>query len=500
MEIPQRQALRLGASRLTFLLCLTAELLSFLTFYHPWLMAPVFTALALGAAVLAMTDLRRIFVVSAAEAVIGSHGRLFTLTLGGFSLSIRMVLFALLFIGWTIHAARGRSRILHFRHVEIAGPLLFLIAAVTLGMLRGVSRGAPLGDVFSDANGYAFLLYIPIGLDLFADRASFSRLTRVLAGALAWLSIKCLLLLYFFSHDFGPVLKDIFKWQRTYRLSEVTHLSGGAVRVFAASELFLIPAVFLGVLLAWRFRRRAILWWSVLVTAAFLLSLSRSFWMGALVSAALMLPVFARLEIVPLRELGRLLKVALTSIVLGGMLLAALAFFPAPKPLQSASAWGAYGGRFTDASDAAVSSRWNMLAPLRAAIAKSPVLGSGFGAVISYQSDDPRIHDLYPGGRVTTGAIEWQYLEIWMKMGILGLLAIVWLWWRTGLFFWKTMKTAQGSDRLLASGLMLSFLAFVIANVFTPYVNHPLGWIYLALLIVGMRVSGEHETPERESV
>jgi len=498
MEIPAGKTLSLGAMRIAFLLCMAAELLSFLTFYHPQLKLPLFIALSLGAAVLALTDLRQLFAAAAAEAVIGSHGRLFAVTLGGFPLSIRMVLFALLVVGWTVHAARGCSRILHFRHAEVTGPLLLLIAAVTLGVLRGLSQGASFGDIFADANGYAFLLYIPIGLDLFADRSSFAWLTRVLAGALAWLAVKSLALLYLFSHDFGPFLKDLFTWQRTYRLSEMTRLSGGAVRIFAASDLFLIPAVFLGVLLAWQFRRRAILWWSALAAAAFLLSLSRSFWFGALLASAFMLPVFVRLEIVPLRAFGRLCGTAAMALALGGLLLAALVLFPAPKRLQDASAWSVYGGRLLDASDAAVSSRWNMLPPLSEAIAAAPVFGSGFGAVITYQSDDPRMHDLYPGGRVTTGAIEWQYLEIWLKMGLFGLLAVVWLWWRIGLFFWKTIKTARGSDRLLASGLMLSFLAFVAANIFTPYVNHPLGWIYLALLIVGLHVAGEHEPPDYE--
>ena len=409
-----------------------------------------------------------------------------------------MILFVLLVAGWTVHAARGCSRILHFRHAQVTGPLLLLTAAVTLGVMRGLSQGAGLGDIFADANGYAFLLMIPIGLDLFADRSSFAWLMRVLAGALAWLAAKSLLLLYLFSHDFGPFLSDVFAWQRTYRLSEITRLSAGAVRVFAASDLFLIPAVFLGVFLAWQFRRRTVLWWSALMAAAFLLSLSRSFWLGAALSAAFMLPIFVRLEIVPLRGLGRLLGTALAALALGGLVLAALVLFPAPKRLQDAAAWGVYGGRVLDASDASVSSRWNMLPPLSQAIAASPVLGQGFGAVITYQSDDPRMHDLYPGGRVTTGAIEWQYLEIWLKMGLFGLLAVVWLWWRIGLFFWKTIETARDADRLLASGLMLSFLAFVAANIFTPYVNHPLGWFYLALLIVGLHAAGEHQPPEHE--
>lgn len=492
MEDVERKTLKSGAPRLAFLLCLGAELLSFLTYFCPQIRLPVLLAFLIGAVALALIDLRGLFLAAVVEAVIGSHGRLFSADIHGFSLSIRMVLFAVLLVGWMVRAARGRSRILHVRHAEISAPLLLLIAALALAAVRGLSQGATPAAVFGDANGYAFIALIPIGLDLFADRAAFAGLIRTLAGALAWLAAKSLLLLYLFSHDFGQFLADLYKWQRTFGLSEMTRLSGGAVRVFAASDLFLIPAVFLGVFLAWQHRRRATLWWSALAVTAFLLSLSRSFWLGSALAAACMLPVFVRLEIVPVKGLGGLFKTAALAIAAGGLLLAALAFFPIPARLQGTSALSVYGGRFLDVSDAAVSSRWNMIGPISRSIAAAPFLGQGFGAVITYQSDDPRMHDLYPGGRVTTGAIEWQYLEIWLKLGLFGLLAVIWLWWRIGLFFWRSLEAARGPDRLLVSGLMLSFLAFVVANVFTPYINHPLGWVFLALLIVGLHASGEH--------
>ncbi len=497
MELRLPQALTRRLPLLVFVCSGFLELLSYWGWHAPEVRVAALAMLGAGALALAFLDLRWLFGLVLIEAVIGSHGRLFFAEVGGFSLSLRMVLFGILALGWVAHAARGCARILHFRHAHVSGPLLLLLSAITLAAFRGASMGASFKEIFNDANGYAFLLLIPIGLDLFADRASFAWLLRVLSGAVAWLSVKCVLLLYLFSHVFGSAfLLDVFKWQRKLGLTEITHLTGGAVRVFASSEVLLIPALFLGAFMAWEYRRRATLFWTALVAAAFLLSMSRSFWLGALVASAFMLPVFVRFEIVPLASLGRLTKVAVVATALGALLLLAAVLFPLPKPAQNAAAWSAYSGRLVDASDAAVSSRWNMIAPLHDGISASPIIGSGFGAQITYQSDDPRMHDLYPGGKVTTGAIEWQYLEIWLKMGVLGLFAIIWLWWRIGLFFWKTLETAQGADRLVAAGLMLSFLAFVVANIFTPYVNHPLGWMYLAVVVVGLHASQEHEPPE----
>lgn len=496
MDLGTRQALTTRLPSTVFLLCMAAEALSFLGFLVPDVRVAVFAVLAVLALAMAMTDLRWLFAMLMIEMIVGAHGRLFFVEIFGFALSLRMVLFATLLAAWLVHAMRGCSRVLHFRHAHVSAPLLLLLAALTLAVTRGLAEGASLGMIFDDANGYAFLLLIPIGLDLFAGRESFAWLTRVLVGAVAWLSAKSLLMMYIFSHDFGPIMTDLFRWQRVFGLSEMTRLGGGAVRIFSASDIFLIPAVFLGALLAWEYRRRKILAWTVLATAAFLLSLSRSFWLGATVASAFMLPVFVRKEIVPLRRVGSFFATVLVALALAGGSLALLTLFPLPARITDGEAWNAYRGRLTDVSDAAISSRWNMLEPLKQGIAKSPILGSGFGATITYRSDDPRIISLHPGGVITTGAIEWQYLEIWMKLGLLGLLAIVLLWWRIGLFFWRTIGTARGTDRLLAAGLMLSFLAFIVANIFTPYVNHPLGWGFLALIIIGLHAAQEQEPPE----
>ncbi|HTK60332.1 MAG TPA: O-antigen ligase family protein [Candidatus Baltobacteraceae bacterium] len=497
MEIGARQALTARLPRTVFLLCMAVEGLSLLGYLVPGVRLAVFALLAALALALALTDLRWLFALLMVEMIVGAHGRLFWADVHGFGLSLRMVLFAILVLGWFVHAMRGCSRIMHFRHAHVTAPLLLLLVAITLAATRGLSEGASLGMIFGDANGYAFLLLIPIGLDLFAGREAFAWLTRPLAGALAWLAAKSLFLLYFFSHDFGLLMTDVFRWQRSFGLSEMTRLGGGAVRIFSASDVFLIPAVFLGALLAWAYGRRKILLWTVLAVAAFLLSLSRSFWLGAVVAAAFMLPVFVRKEIVPLRRIGKFFGTVLVALGLAVGALAFLTLFPFPDRLTDAGGWNAYRGRFTDAGDAAVSSRWNMLPHLKAGIARAPILGSGFGATITYRSDDPRIIDLYPpDGIITTGAIEWQYLEIWLKMGLLGVLAVVWLWWRIGLFFWRTIGTARGTDRLLAAGLMLSFLAFIIANIFTPYINHPLGWGFLTLVIIGLHAAQEQEPPE----
>lgn len=494
MEISKIKTLKQNLWLVVFLLCMAAEYLSFLGFNVPIVGTATLMIIALAAFVLALTGVRQLFAVVMVEMIVGTNGRMFSMDLMGFSVSLRMILFAALITGCAIHLARGNWREKHFTQAWIAPPLLLLVSALALGVMRGLSDGVTLRVVFDDANAYAFLLLIPIGLKLISNRENFVWLSRIMIGAATWLAVKCLILLYLFTHDFGPILKAIFDWQRVLRLAEITQLSGGAVRVFSSSEVFLIPAVFLGAFFAWQYGRRKMLAWAGLITAAFLLSLSRSFWLGASVASVLMLPVLIRKSIVPVNEFGKfavagfkILIIAISSILL-------IMLIPIPGRSTGSGSWDAYRQRLSGSPDAAVSSRWNMLAPLETGIREHPVLGSGFGSTITYRSDDLRVIELNPGGVITTGAIEWQYLEIWLKLGLLGLLAIVWLWWRIGLLFWKTIQTARGADRLLAAGLMLSLLAFVVANIFTPYINHPLGWGFLTLIIVGLNVTREEES------
>ncbi len=88
-------------------------------------------------------------------------------------------------------------------------------------------------------------------------------------------------------------------------------------------------------------------------------------------------------------------------------------------------------------------------------------MGSGFGKRVTYISNDPRVLSFNPSGRFTTFSFEWGYGDLWLKMGIPGLLAygalLVFLW------------------RRIPKNYHPAFAALLIVHFFTPYLNHPLG-------------------------
>jgi O-antigen ligase len=106
---------------------------------------------------------------------------------------------------------------------------------------------------------------------------------------------------------------------------------------------------------------------------------------------------------------------------------------------------------------------------------ETPLLGSGFGTTVTYMSSDPRIVST-TGGTYTTAAFEWNYHDILVKMGLLGLLAYGYLLYAIFLVLWR-------SDERERRWLVPAFFALLMLNVVSPFLNHPLGIGYLALLL-----------------
>ena len=131
--------------------------------------------------------------------------------------------------------------------------------------------------------------------------------------------------------------------------------------------------------------------------------------------------------------------------------------------------------RLSSEEQAGLQSRWNLLTPLVNKIVRQPVIGQGFGATVTYESKDPRITKLSNGGKYTTYAFEWGYLDILLKIGLVGLFIngyFIYRVIRLGINAWH--KSAE-KDQPLILGFLLAIAALLFTHVTTPYLNHPLG-------------------------
>jgi hypothetical protein len=412
----------------------------------------------------------------ALELLIGSKGGLLkwgsdAVNDGG--IGLRVLQFAAFMLGWAIWAWKHRAweqLIEQRRELAVWGVVMLAIAH---GVLRGWILKQPF--LFADANAWGFLaLIVPIAtMASMKGERWFQGAIRAGLGLLTGITLG---LFFVFSHGFPQALTDtLYLWVRQSGLGEITRAGGSVFRIFLQSQLFLLPAW----LWIWvrSFRDHLPLgsrtWgvWIVL-SAAIIASFSRSFWV-ALVLAGGVGMILLLVSQTSLREWGRALLRPALSVCGGLLLLVALVWVPVWR--GSAGLSSALSARFAS-GEAAVSSRWNLLPVLREGIARHPVLGSGFGATLTYTSQDPRVVQA-TGGQYTTYAFEWGWLDLWYKLGVFGVAVV--LWW---LVVIAVRARALGETERL--WIWLSLLTLATVHIFTPYLNHPLGiglllWLWM---------------------
>ncbi|MDP3900668.1 MAG: O-antigen ligase family protein [bacterium] len=380
---------------------------------------------------------------------------------------------------------------------NITSYFMILFVFIAWGLINGFLRGTSFNNLFYDFNGW---IYFGIIFPLFyifkknEGDLALSRLREelfiVFNIAVVWLSVKTLFLLYFFSHDFIGLKYEIYRWLRVTGVGEVTTMESGFSRIFFQSHIFVLIALFIfmslwlyGYLKKEKSVKRYNFFGMALMSAVIIVSFSRSFWLGLAVGLAgyfLLLIILFRKE---WRGIGLLAANIILAAVVGIFLIFIIIKFPLPLSNADFDAGLIAQRAATFSGEAGVSSRWNLLPPLMAEIKKAPVRGQGFGAEVTYISNDPRVRETAADGSYTTYAFEWGWLDIWLKLGLIGLLVYVVLLLKIFADGIKKIKiTNSRRDKLLYISLLSGLVVLIVTNAFSPYLNHPLGIGYVVLI------------------
>jgi hypothetical protein len=93
---------------------------------------------------------------------------------------------------------------------------------------------------------------------------------------------------------------------------------------------------------------------------------------------------------------------------------------------------------------------------------------------VTYKTSDPRILSTNPDGMYTTYAFEWGWLEHWVKFGVFGFLLMTVIIYRIG----RRILESSIPD-WIRYGMFASLLGLAAVHVFSPFLNHPLGFGFL---------------------
>ncbi len=454
------------------------------------------------------------------ELFIGSQGG-YLVTLGaaqGLNLSLRQGLFLVIVGVWcaelvfaTIEGGTRRATAWSWFHrLKERGvliPYVLLVAMLGFGILRGVLRGNAYDTIFFDVNRSLYYGLFPALVVAFASASLWRRLPAVLSAAVTMAVAKALIVLFFFSHRILNVAQILYFWIRDTRVGEITIMVADFYRIFFQSQIFILVSCFSAALLFAYARERKR--WLAYASAAFfcwsmvsmLLSLSRSFWFGgavATVALALILG-WAKAE---LRVWYRLVALGASSIVIAATVIAALYYFPYPNKSGTLSLTSLFGDRAFSLNDSAANSRWALLPKLTEAAMEHPIFGSGYGTTVTYTTSDPRLLTANNTATYTTYAFEWGYHDMWLKIGLVGLSIYSWFVAMLAFPMLRTMRIGRKDLRvadfaeddhrkrtvLVSAGVFVGLVALLATNIFSPYLNHPLG-IGILMIIAALGVN-----------
>lgn len=465
--------------KLTLLFIVLAELLSFFGFHIPIFGAVCFAVILFLTLILSLEKLEYGLYILLAELFIGSKGYLFSLDLGGLNISIRLGLFLIVLSVWILKLIREPKEIKELAKNKIFKPYALLILFLGFGVIQALRLGNNFSDIFFDLNGYLYFALIGLFYTVINSQEKIKNILQIFAATIMSTALKTLTILFFFSHQYFE-LKPLYKWVRDTGIGEITIMGGNFYRVFFQGQIWVLFGLFIFLIflifykkIEEKFFTKKELWILIVCSSLVLiLSFSRSFWVGALAGFGVL---FFWLKFIIKFEWSRIFKLIGAIFLVLIFELGFIYFFV--NVFATKTDFGDIMKDRVSKMEAAGSSRMNLLKPLTEKIGEHPIIGSGFGATVTYKSLDPRLVTEYnPEGIYTTFAFEWGFLDIWSKIGLAGLLAYLWLIWKIFINNYQNSK-----NNFLKIGLLIGLVILVVVNIFTPYLNHPLGIGYLML-------------------
>ncbi|RJR32166.1 O-antigen ligase domain-containing protein [Candidatus Parcubacteria bacterium] len=471
---------------------IVAETLSFLSFNSRMLTAFLFALILAAILFLSLKNIVYGLYIMLAELFVGGKGYLFSLNISDTVISLRIGIFIVILGVWILLLLNKKINFwAFFKKIKscpyiLAGYTL-LIFSVVYGLFIGSLKN-DFNNLFFDFNSWIFLLILPVGI-ISVNSEQADKIMSIFFASVAWLSLKTIVVLNIFSYRFAYIGSPFYKWLRNTGVGEITYISNDIFRIFFQSQIYSLAAFFIFFALFLFYVRDKNLFgrekisknlffitlFSILNTTTILISQSRSFWLAGL--AAFIMTIAGFIYIFRLKKNLVVSVVVYTAIL---CVFSSIFIYLITKKTSLEIITARTSGVSARSSE---SSRKNQLEPLILAISKKPFFGSGFGTTLTYKSSDPRILAASPQGKYTTYAFEWGYLDIWLKTGIVGLFFYLLFVLTIILKAAEQFLIIEEEKKYLYCGLIAGLAALLIANIFTPYLNHPLGMGYIILLV-----------------
>ncbi len=462
------------------------QLLSFLAYLWPNISSAIFFLIVFIAIGLAWYKIEYGFLVLVFEFFSGHGGHLFEFS----GISLRLTLFMIVMFIWLIRKIAGQKQ--WFVSLKKISPFyilfLLLLFFILFGLGRGLVNNNPVLAIKDFINYSYFLLIFPL-VDILRTRRTFHQISTIAQAATIGIAFLTIIVLILFAANLVEVHNIFYWWWRGVVIGKATFAGNNFFRIVTPAHLLILPLflVYLS-LLAGRGKGKAgikkqkkIVWLAVLASLAILINFSRAYLLGLLAGLIFLARglnwrrwlAFSLVVVVILAAEF----VLIYAIVSGGQVLASLKFlgFRAETVVSPEE-------------ELSSSTRLAILPRLKEKIIQQPILGTGLGTTVSYL--DPLTNQ-----PKTTFHLDWGYLEIWLELGLLGLLSYLSI-----LFFifyqgWRKITVLAGNvlKKRILIGLLAGLISIAVATLTGPFLFHPLGIFCLTFTAAVIIVAGESQ-------
>jgi O-antigen ligase len=467
-----------------FGLIFLAQAISLVGFLHPIVRQIAFVAICLSALIFTIKDLRWGILILFTELFIGSKGYLFYFDYHEKLISIRIAIWGIVMAVWLVESIVNCQLSIVKSYNRLFSCFFVFLLFLAGGVINAFFHHNALDNIYSDFNNWLyFLTFLPL-ITVIRTKEDWQKILEIFIASTLWLSLESLALFFIFSHDLPQTAGILYSWIRNTLIGEITFVQMGFFRIFIQSQIFNLLGFFmiLPLLLESQKSKKERAFYFLLSTfylTVVIVSLSRSFWLG--LAGGLLFAGGYFLFKKEWRKFLKLIGIFLGTAIFSFLIVIAVLKFPYPAPL-SGDSLEMFKNRATQlGGEAAISSRWNLLPVIWQEIERAPIIGYGWGKTITYKSMDPRVLQKNPNGEYTTFAFEWGWLDLWLKIGFLGLLSFI--------IFISVLAINLGRNiknnflKIPSLGLIAALVSSCVVHFFTPYLNHPLGIGFILLVL-----------------
>lgn len=427
--------------------------------------------------------LRYLLYIIIAETILGGAGRIITFG----SLTIRMALYSaamLLFLVCLLLDWKHLLENINIRDLNIKLVILFLLWIAFSAAHGCLISGFSLLQIKGDVTGFTSLILIFPFCYTFNDKKYFNTIAKLISICIVIQSLS-IIIIYFciemniLNFDYVNLLIS------NLYLGSLAKIQPATTRIFFKSSVYIQVGIIilLGMLLRnlspkakWK------IYLSLIIDCfALILSFTRGFWIAAIVVIFIyvilkgfkqfikpffivMLGVFLLIGVN--YGVNRNTKIFESIVVRTGIISIAgidINENPDVSPTEAMA-------------DRSLNYRQKLKDEMIKRIIEKPVIGTGFGVILSNI-----------GQQVSHS--EYMYLDIMLEMGLIGfvlyisILLILFLRWLGA----KRKPKLSGKDNFLDE-YMLGFLSIVITSSFNPFLNNPIGIMFLAIVFALINV------------